>query len=574
MQQAEGQRGVLAEVLWRVVPPAFAALLAIWLLVGIGGLWVLNQRQDESLKLAASQQTWAVAGKIDHFFDSLRSVADNALTINAFVDPLSAEHFLRPFFRSFRIGQYSSLKITMTDFNGLEVASNRPDGTPFELPPKGLWLTSAIQGADVLTVDEGGLIAAVPVRVGSLAEGVILVTLSPADTKALLSSSKHGGSVRLTDERRGVLFDAGAGSAASNVDLIESETVPLPDFPGLALSSTVLPPEETPFVGVLHAFLLIAFLADLAALVFGIFMAANLVAGPLNRLVSRIGSMQGMADPDERLAVEGPRELRNLASAFNAAAERQAELTSAVETALANEKTINENQRQFVSLVSHEFRTPLAIIDGQAQRVIRKIDREPREGIVAAMEKCRSNVARLIGLIESVLSSSRLEAGAIAYSPASCKLIELLVDAARNQEGIDPSHEIVLDIDRLPEDITADGKLLRQVVTNLFSNAVKYSPDASKVWVDGYRDGDDIVIAVRDEGVGIPEDEIDKLFSRFFRASTASGIAGTGIGLNLVKQLVEMHGGDIAVTSAANQGSTFTVRLPVDGAPAVEAKAA
>lgn len=574
MPQADAHRGVLAEVLWKVVPPAFAALLAIWMLVGIGGIWVLNQRHAENLKSAAAQQTWAVADNIDHFFDSLRSVADNALTINAFVDPVSVEHFLQPFFRSYRIGQYTSLTITMTDFSGVVMASNDPAGADVDLPAKGLWLNRAIQGKDVLTIDQGAFIAAVPVSIGSLAEGVILVTLSPADTKTLLSSSKHGGFVRLADQERGVLFDSSIEAPSSSRDFIGSEAIALPGFAGLTLSSSVAPPGETPFIGVLHAFLLTAFLADLAALVFGIFMAANLVAGPLNSLVGKIRCMQKMTDPEERLTVEGPRELQNLALAFNRAADRQAELTASVEKALAQEKLVNENQRQFVSLVSHEFRTPLAIIDGQAQRIVRKIDRESREGIVKAMEKCRTNVARLVGLIDSVLSSSRLEAGVIEYNPGACPLVELLVDSARNQESIVPSHKFVLDIDRLPDSITADGKLLRQVVTNLFSNAVKYSPSASTVWVDGYRDGDDIVIAVRDEGVGIPEKEIGKLFSRFFRASTASGIAGTGIGLNLIKQLVELHGGDITVTSVANEGSTFTVRLPIEAAPAIEAEAA
>ena len=284
--------------------------------------------------------------------------------------------------------------------------------------------------------------------------------------------------------------------------------------------------------------------------------------------------MQKLTDPNERLVVEGPRELRNLASAFNAAAGRQADLTSSLEDALSNEKAINETQRQFVSLVSHEFRTPLAIIDGQAQRTIRRIDKMSREDIKTSMEKCRSSVARLIGLIESVLSSSRLEAGAIAFNPGPCGLTELLADVAKGQEGIDVSHKIVLDIETLPAQVVADEKLMRQVFTNLLSNAVKYSPGASTVWVDGYLDGSHVVVAVRDEGVGIPEDELSKLFKRFFRASTASGIAGTGIGLHLVKQLIEMHRGEISVTSIAEQGTTFIVRFPFEPPMEKQAEAA
>lgn len=572
--EADVQKGVLATVLWKVVPPSCVALLAIWLLVGIGGVWVLNQRNVESLQAAAEQQTWAVADKIDHFFDNLRAIADNALTINAFIDPLSVEHFLQPFFRSFRIGEYGSLSISMTDFSGQVMASNRGIDDAVGLPPRDLWLTPAIEGKDVLTIRDGAMIAAVPVKIGSLPEGAILVTLSPADTEALLSSKKHGGLVRLWDQEQGVIFNGHGAPPSRTTDMIESVTLPLRDFPGLALSSIIVPQEETPFIGLLHGFLLIAFLADLIALAFGIYMAASLVARPLNRLVGRIQSMQELTDPNERLGVGGPRELRNLALAFNAAADRQAVLTSSLEQALAKEREINETQRQFVSLVSHEFRTPLAIIDGQAQRVMRRIDKESPEGIAASMGKCRASVARLIGLIESVLSSSRLEAGALEFDPSPCNLIELLLDVARTQESINPSHRVLCDIDQLPADIAADEKMVRQIFTNLLSNAVKYSPKASEVWVEGRREGADVVIAVRDRGVGIPENEMEKLFGQFFRASTASGIAGTGIGLHLVKRLVEIHGGDISVTSVANEGTTFTLRLPIEQSSDATAKAA
>ncbi len=573
MQRADGQKGVLSTVLWKVVPPSCVALLAIWLLVGIGGVWVLKQQSSRSLQAAAEQQTWAVANKIDNFFDSLRGIGDNALTINAFVDPLSVEHFLQPFFRSFRIGAYTSLAITMTDFTGVVMASNSPVGDIVALPPRDLWLTPAIDGKEILAVENGALIAAVPVRIGTLPEGVILVTLSPADTEALFSSNKYDGQVRLRDRKRGVIFETSAGSSPS-ADQIESAMIDLPEFQGLAISSIIQPDEETPLLSLLHGFLLVAFLADLVALVFGIYMTASLVAAPLNRLVAKIQSMQKLTGPNERLAVEGLREFRNLALAFNAAAGRQANLTASLEDALINEKTINETQRQFVSLVSHEFRTPLAIIDGQAQRIIRKIDKMSRDDIKTSMGKCRSGVARLIGLIESVLSSSRLEAGAIAFNPGPCGLVELLVDVARGQEGIDASHQIVLDIETLPDHVVADEKLMRQILTNLLSNAVKYSPGASTVWVVGHQDGADVVIAVRDQGVGIPEKEIKKLFSRFFRASTSSGIAGTGIGLHLVKQLVEMHGGSISVTSIAGQGTTFTIRLPMEPLSDKQAEAA
>ncbi|MGI9493002.1 MAG: sensor histidine kinase, partial [Geminicoccaceae bacterium] len=132
------------------------------------------------------------------------------------------------------------------------------------------------------------------------------------------------------------------------------------------------------------------------------------------------------------------------------------------------------------------------------------------------------------------------------------------------QREISKDLQIVYDPGDLPIDIHADGKLLRQVFSNLISNAVKYSPGSSKIWINGYRSNGMIVISFHDQGVGIPEKELESLFGRFFRATTATGIPGTGIGLHLVKNLVDMHAGTIEVESATGEGSTFTISLPVD----------
>ncbi|HBF99342.1 MAG TPA: histidine kinase, partial [Alphaproteobacteria bacterium] len=113
--------------------------------------------------------------------------------------------------------------------------------------------------------------------------------------------------------------------------------------------------------------------------------------------------------------------------------------------------------------------------------------------------------------------------------------------------------------------IRADRGAIDQIITNLLTNAVKYAPDNPEVTITGWREGDDILLSVQDHGLGISAADQQHLFTRFFRAETSTGIAGTGIGLNLVRQLVTMHGGSITVDSAVGQGSTFTVRLPVSG---------
>jgi len=106
---------------------------------------------------------------------------------------------------------------------------------------------------------------------------------------------------------------------------------------------------------------------------------------------------------------------------------------------------------------------------------------------------------------------------------------------------------------------------VEQMLANLLSNAVKYAPDAPNIEVKARKEGNHMVISVRDHGIGIDEDELHRIGERFFRAKTSTGIAGTGIGINLVKTLVEIHGGTVNVESKKGEGSIFTIRLPVGG---------
>ncbi|MGI9508876.1 MAG: ATP-binding protein, partial [Geminicoccaceae bacterium] len=252
--------------------------------------------------------------------------------------------------------------------------------------------------------------------------------------------------------------------------------------------------------------------------------------------------------------------------------------TNAVELkrSLDKERELSGLQRQFVSMVSHEFRTPLAIIDGNAQRIIRRSATLSPAQLQGSQKKVRLAVARLTELMETVLSSAHLEEGRIAFEPGDFRLTDMLVELCNNYRELNEELQIILDIDSLPDRILADGRLLRQVFSNLLSNAIKYSNGDGRVWLSGYRDDRDrIVISVRDEGVGIPLIEQANLFKRFFRASTSIGVAGTGIGLNLVYHFVNLHDGQIDVESEAGMGTTFVVNLPfIDPPREATAKAA
>ncbi len=233
--------------------------------------------------------------------------------------------------------------------------------------------------------------------------------------------------------------------------------------------------------------------------------------------------------------------------------------------ALENERKYNALHREFVAMASHEFRTPLAIIDGAAQRIIRRAERMTPEELLERVGKIRHAVSRMIGLIDSTLSASRMEAGRVELSVELCSLKKILEGVCNRQQEIAPEHRIQYSLENAPDLIIADPRHLDQILTNLLSNAVKYSPQKGPVEVKATREGEMAAISVRDYGVGIPKDELPKLFERFFRASTSTGIPGTGIGLNLVKELIEMHGGSIDVVSTERDGSTFTIHVPVNG---------
>ncbi len=234
-----------------------------------------------------------------------------------------------------------------------------------------------------------------------------------------------------------------------------------------------------------------------------------------------------------------------------------------LERMLDQERHINELQRQFVSMASHEFRTPLAVIDGAAQRLVRRREAITPDFVAEKTEQIRGSVSRMLELMESILAAGRLDHGRITIVRKPCSLGDIIAACSTRQEGIRRSHRFLLDLDRLPEAVYADRTALEQVFSNLFSNAVKYAPNAPDVYVTGWQEGENVHVTVRDEGIGIDADDLPRMFQRYFRARSSTGIAGTGIGLNFVKQIIELHDGAIEVTSKKGCGTTFSLRLPI-----------
>ena len=272
-----------------------------------------------------------------------------------------------------------------------------------------------------------------------------------------------------------------------------------------------------------------------------------------------IGEMAQAAVVFRNNAIELMRSQRMLA--------RQAAM---LEEQLAQEQRLALLQRNFVSMASHEFRTPLTIIDGHARRLIKTKETLPPDEIGERAGKIRAAVLRLTHLIDNLLKSARLfDGGAgLYFHPAKMDMAALLREVCQLHREMVPGTQISERFVSAPIPMIGDPKLLFQVFSNLLSNSVKYSPGGGTIDVEGKMVADEVVVAIADRGIGIPTGDLERLFERYSRGSNVSGIVGTGVGLYLVKMVVDLHGGNVEVKSEEGSGSRFTIRLPLAQASA------
>ena len=237
---------------------------------------------------------------------------------------------------------------------------------------------------------------------------------------------------------------------------------------------------------------------------------------------------------------------------------------SMLEERLAEEQRLSQLRQDFVSMASHEFRTPLTVIDGQAQRLAKTSKDATSADIVERAGKIRKAVFRMTTVIDKLLNSSSLVEGKaeLYFHPAETDLRGVLEEVCNVHREVAPQANISQRLGTSPLPVFGDVKLLFQMFGNLISNALKYSPDGSSIEVIAATEGDKIAVSVRDRGMGIPQRDLANIFDRYTRGSNASGIVGTGVGLYLVKIVAELHNGSVVVDSIEDEGSCFTVRLP------------
>jgi len=245
--------------------------------------------------------------------------------------------------------------------------------------------------------------------------------------------------------------------------------------------------------------------------------------------------------------------------------------TKQLRESLKKEKEMREIQHEFIAMVSHQFKNPLQIIEGSRSVINRKVNKSTdieKDVVDESLNKIKSAVFRLNNLINKTLNLSRLETtGSIDVSEEFINIPELIEEIlTKNVVESKKKIKITLSFETLPKDfvLMGDRKLLDHAFSNLIDNAIKYSKEEGDIKISGEISNNRFVLKIKDNGIGIPEKDGDKIFNKFSRGTNALNVSGTGVGLYLVKRFIELHNGTINFNSEFGIGTTFYVSFPIN----------
>ncbi|HZY81696.1 MAG TPA: PAS domain-containing sensor histidine kinase [Cyclobacteriaceae bacterium] len=231
--------------------------------------------------------------------------------------------------------------------------------------------------------------------------------------------------------------------------------------------------------------------------------------------------------------------------------------------ALEKERELNELKSKFVSIASHEFRTPLSTILSSTSLIEQYNRKGEHDKVQKHTQRVRSSVNHLTGILNDFLSLGKLEEGKIDVKLESVDLCGLLEEVKEEMHvQLKENQEIVIDCKTNKTATLTDSRILRNILFNLLSNASKYSEGGKSIFLSTVEVAGGYELSIRDEGIGIPDSDKKHMFERFFRATNAGNVQGTGLGLNIVKRYVDLLNGKISFVSKHNVGTTFTVFIP------------
>lgn len=267
-----------------------------------------------------------------------------------------------------------------------------------------------------------------------------------------------------------------------------------------------------------------------------------------------------LADLNEDLERRVAKRTSELVLANKKLEESKEEISRAYE----KERELGELKSRFVSMASHEFRTPLSTILSSISLIEKYGDPSQSEKRHKHIERIKSSVKNLTEILNDLLSLGKLEEGKVQAVPLPFNLKEFAEEMTEEMQAV-AKEDQVIKYTHTGEtgEVFIDKHLLRNIFMNLLNNAIKYSDEGKEILFSTHIDKNGTTIKVTDKGIGIPDADKPHMFDRFFRAHNATNIAGTGLGLNIVKKYIELMGGTIDFTSELEKGTTFTVKLPV-----------
>jgi len=275
-------------------------------------------------------------------------------------------------------------------------------------------------------------------------------------------------------------------------------------------------------------------------------LVSRTIANPLQHIARAAGAV-ARGDYDQRVPISGPPEVRAVAESFN----RMSAAVQASQTA----------QRDFVANVSHDLKTPLTSIQGYSQAIMDGAAPDP----VQAARIIHEEAGRLNRLVVELTDLARLQDGGFSMRMAPLEISQIVAAVGQRLAIVAHKAGLTLTVEAAPmPQVNGDGDRLAQVITNLISNAIKYTPRGGRVWVKTQVNNGGVEVTVQDTGIGIPPEDLPRIFERFYQVDRARGPRrGTGLGLAIAHEIVQAHGGRLTATSGGpNTGATFTLWLP------------
>jgi signal transduction histidine kinase len=355
-------------------------------------------------------------------------------------------------------------------------------------------------------------------------------------------------------------------SLTESTDIHRAEAVPLADeirkladslvVISLDRANTLIKENQTAFVDSQGLFITVAAVSVVLALLLGYLLSGSVV-GPVRRMQTRLAAIAS-GDFSSHVEVSNRDELGSLAANLNRMNDELGRLYEELEAA-------SRHKSEFLATMSHELRTPLNAIIGFSQVLKQQMYGPLNEKQADYIDDVLSSGQHLLNLINDILDLAKVEAGRMELQPSTFELPELLENAASmvreraTRQGIG----LTVATDDSVGGMDGDERKVKQILFNLLSNAVKFTPSGGKVTLAARAADEEVVISVRDTGIGINAEDQEKIFEEFYQVGASRTQEGTGLGLALTRRLVELHHGQLTVESEPGVGSTFTVTIPL-----------